>query len=113
MSKVFSVPCICGQSVNVQDVMLQSGDGDEIATISVYHHNCDVDKITFKPGLGFLMKDAAPVPHPSDYELMMIAFREHHGAMLDYETKEERDMWLGWLGTFVFGWQAHAKSVKP
>lgn len=48
----------------------------------------------------------------SDHEIMMNAFRNQHGEMRDYKTKEERDMWLSWLGSFVLGWEAHKAYLE-
>jgi hypothetical protein len=47
----------------------------------------------------------------TEHDEMMIAFEKTHGALADYSVPEERDMWMGWLGNFTLGWDAHKKRT--
>jgi len=47
----------------------------------------------------------------SEHDEMMKMFCEQHGQLYEYGSAEERNMWLGWLGNFTLGWDAHKKYL--
>jgi hypothetical protein len=46
-----------------------------------------------------------------EHQAMLDAFCARHGTGRDCETTKEKEMWLGWLGSFTLGWDAHKKYV--